>query len=458
MKPVALMDAGFLLVERRNQPMHVGALMLVRPPVPAAEFIEQVKEKCLQQIQAQPPFNQKLVRHLGAWFWTEDEDFDLESHFQQLSLPRPGRIRELLALVSKLHGNLMDRTKPLWEVTLIDGLDDGRIAVYNKVHHALMDGITAMRLMQRATTESAAEETTAFWALPPKPRSSSGIANSPVASMVQAAEVARRQAISVPTVAREVWKSIQARRTDPDHVSVFQAPRTIFNQRVSGSRRFAAQSFSLARMKAAGKLHGATLNDVVLAMCGSALRRYLMDLDALPDKPLVAMVPISLRKDDSEGGNQVAMALASLATQIADPVERLQTVMRSMNDSKQRFARMSQNEILAYLGVVMAAHGVNFALGINPRWQAFNIVVSNVPGPKEVRYWNGGRVVGMYPLSIVMDGTALNITLNSYAGNLEVGLIACRRVLPHMQKLLHYLEAGLMELELEPGSASNDPA
>lgn len=450
MKPVALMDAGFLLGERRNQPMHVGGLMLVRPPVPAVEFVEKVKQRCLSQTVPQPPFNQKLVRHLGVWFWTEDNEFDLESHFHHMSLPRPGRIRELLALVSKLHSNLMDRTKPLWEVYLIDGLDDGRIAVYTKAHHAMMDGITALRLLQRATSERADEETTAFWALPPKRRSGRVAEANPLAAMMQAATMARKQASSVPTVAREVLKSIQARRTDPDHVSVFQAPRTIFNQRVSGARRFAAQSFSLARMKAAGKRHGATLNDVVLAMCGSALRRYLLDLNALPDKPLVAMVPISLRKDDSEGGNQVAMALANLATQIADPVERLQTVVRSMNESKQRFARMSQNEILAYLGVVMAAHGVNFALGINPAWQAFNIIVSNVPGPKEVRYWNGGRIEGTYPVSIVMDGTALNITLNSYAGNLEVGLIACRRVLPHMQKLLHYLEAGLTELEEEP--------
>ena len=447
MKPVALMDAGFLLGERRNQPMHVGGLMLVKPPGPAMEFVEQVKEKCLRCTSAQPPFNQKLVRHLGVWFWIEDTEFDLESHFHHMSLPRPGRIRELLALVSKLHGNLMDRTKPLWEVYLIDGLDDGRIAVYTKVHHAMMDGIAAVRLLQRATTESPDQETTPFWTLAPRRRGGGSVNHSPHAAMMQAAAMARRQFSSVPTVAREVVKSIQARRHDPDHVSVFQAPRTIFNQRVSGARRFAAQSFSLARMKAAGKRHDATLNDVVLAMCGSALRRYLTDLNALPDKPLVAMVPISLRKDDSEGGNQVAMALANLATQVADPVERLQTVVRSMNESKQRFARMSQSEILAYLGVVMAVHGVNFALGINPAWQAFNIVISNVPGPKEVRYWNGGRVDGTYPVSIVMDGTALNITLNSYAGNLEVGLIACRRVLPHMQKLLQYLEQGLAELE-----------
>jgi diacylglycerol O-acyltransferase / wax synthase len=244
-----------------------------------------------------------------------------------------------------------------------------------------------------------------------------------------------------------VMKSIRARKSDPDYVSVFQAPKTIFNQRVSGARRFAAQSFSLARIKAAGKKHDATLNDAVLAMCASAVRRYLLDLDALPKKPLIAMVPVSLRKDDSESGNQVALVLANLGTHIADPMERLDTIVRSVQNSKERFARMSQGEIMAYLGVVMAAHGVNMVLGINPGWQAFNLVISNVPGPKDVRYYNGARVDGLYPVSIVIDGSALNITLNSYAKNLEFGVIGCRRTLPHLQKLLQYLEDGLAELE-----------
>jgi diacylglycerol O-acyltransferase / wax synthase len=156
---------------------------------------------------------------------------------------------------------------------------------------------------------------------------------------------------------------------------------------------------------------------------------------------------VSMRKDDSEGGNQVAMVLANLGTHIEDPQERLDTIVRSVQNSKDRFARMSQGEILAYLGVVMAAHGANMALGLNPRWQAFNIIISNVPGPKELRYWNGARVDGTYPVSIPIDGSALNITLNSYAGNLEFGLVACRRTLPHMQNLLKYLEEGLAELE-----------
>jgi diacylglycerol O-acyltransferase / wax synthase len=200
-------------------------------------------------------------------------------------------------------------------------------------------------------------------------------------------------------------------------------------------------------MRAAGKALDATVNDVTLAMCASALRRYLLDLEALPEKPLIAMVPVSMRKDDSDSGNQVAMVLANLATDLDDPRERLEAIIRSMKSSKERFSRMSQLEIMNYLAVVMAPSSINMATGIAPTWQAFNITISNVPGPKKRLYFNGARLDGTYPVSIVLDGQALNITLTSYGEDMEVGLVACRRTLPHMQRLLQYLEEGLEELE-----------
>ncbi|MGH8481462.1 MAG: WS/DGAT domain-containing protein [Nevskiaceae bacterium] len=207
-------------------------------------------------------------------------------------------------------------------------------------------------------------------------------------------------------------------------------------------------------MRAAGKALGATVNDVTLGMCASALRRYLLDLDALPDKPLVAMVPVSTRKDDSDAGNQVAMVLASLATHIGDPGDRFTAILRSMKAAKDRLARMSQLEMMNYLAVVMAPSGLNMATGLAPTWQAFNVTISNVPGPKKTLYFNGARMEGTYPVSIVLDGQALNITLTSYGDDMEVGLVACRRTLPHMQKLLQYLEDGLAELEALAASTS----
>jgi diacylglycerol O-acyltransferase len=241
-------------------------------------------------------------------------------------------------------------------------------------------------------------------------------------------------------------------RHDHDLMGV-RAPPCIFNQRITGSRRYAAQSYSLARIRAVGKVHQATVNDVVLAMCASALRRYLLDLDELPTRPLIAMVPVSLRRDETESGNQVAMILVNLATHLADPAERLATIQRSVTQSKRRYSEMTTAEILGYTGTLLGPAGLNFLTGVAPRWQAFNVIISNVPGPRNALYFNGAEIEGMYPVSIVVDGQAINLTLTSYRDKLEFGVIACRRTLPRIQRLLDYLEDALSELE---GLAGHD--
>jgi diacylglycerol O-acyltransferase / wax synthase len=450
MKRIPLMDACFLYVERRNQLMHVAGMMLLTPPDNDVEkFVAKIKDVTRRFDIAQPPFNQKAVQHLGVWFWKKDDKFSIDNHVHHLVLPAPGHIRDLLTQVSELHGQRMDRAKPLWELYLISGLEDGRVALYVKIHHALYDGVAVMKLLNRATTDTPDADLIPLWAVRTKQRTkqAGAVTPNPYGAMIQAVKQIGPNTKSIGKVYREVFRSLRGRRTNPDYVSPFLAPKTIFSQRISEERRFAAQSWSLDRIRNVGKQYDATINDVVLAMCGAALRRYLLDMEALPVKPLVAMVPVSLRKDDSEGGTQVALVLANLGTHQADPRERLGIIARSMNDSKQRFARMEQREILGYLGVVMGMHLSNVALGVNPNWQAFNVIVSNVPGPKEVRYWFGARVEGIYPASIPIDGVALNVTLNTYAGNLEFGLAGCSRTLPHMQNLLQYLEEGLAELE-----------
>jgi len=450
MKPLSLQDQMFLVLERRNQPMHVAGLQLLRPPADAGpDFMPEIGEFLRTHVSAQPPFNMRLQRRLGSWFWVEDTEFDLEAHFRHLSLPKPGRIRELLALVSQLHSAHLDRSKPLWEFYLIDGIEDGRIAIYSKIHHALVDGMAAMRMLVRSMTENPKERRTVpLWAMPPRKRDADAPREKGLAAGVaEAIALLSAQAKTLPAVTRELYRSIRESRSNPDYVSVFQAPKSALNQRITASRRFAAQSWSLDRIRAAGKAHGATVNDVVLAMCASALRSYLAELNALPAKPLTAMVPMSLRRDDSDAGNQVAMILANLQTTMADPVARLAAIKRSVENSKQRFASMNQAEILNYMSAIMAPFALNYATGAVPRWQAFNVIISNVPGPKKTLYWNGARLEGSYPVSIPNDGQALNITLNSYVDKLEFGLIACRRTLPHMQRLLDYLEQGLVELE-----------
>lgn len=446
-------DQMFLLLERRNQPMHVGGLMLVRPPEGQTQsFVEEYVQLAKNHPQAQPPFNQRLSYRFGVPCWVTDDEFDLESHFFHLSLPKPGRIRELLALVSKLHSGQMDRAKPLWESYLIDGLEDGRVAIYNRIHHALVDGIAAMRMFQRAMSEDPNERgMPPFWARPPARRTRSEPAEAGTLSrFADVLGIVKSQMGSMPTVVKEVARSLWQSRNDPDYVSVFQAPSTPMNTRISGSRRFAAQSWNLDRIKTAGKRLNVTLNDVVMAMTAGALRRYLIDMDKLPAKPMVAMIPVSLRRDESEAGNQVGLVLANLGTHEPSPSQRLKIIHDSIETSKRRFASMTQLEIMNYLATVMGINGINMLTGLAPTWQAFNVIVSNVPGPKNRLYFNGAAIEGVYPVSIVIDGQALNITLNSYADKLEFGLIACRRSLPSMQRLLTYLEEALVELESIP--------
>lgn len=446
MKPLSAPDSLFLIIERRNQPMHVGGLLLLRPPKDAGpDFLAGIVERTKAATTAYPPFNQRLVRHMGLWFWEEDDHFDIEQHVHHVALPKPGRIRELLALVSKLHSALMDRAKPLWEMFVIEGVEDGRAALYFKLHHAMADGVAGMRLLAKvASTDPNDRNLQPIWAMPPTEIKGPKPHERLLPALTAAA---REQAKAIPRVAKEVYRSIREAGVDPDHVSVFQAPQSILNQAVSGSRRFAAQSWPLERIRAAAQLHGVTLNDIVLGMCSAALRTYLLDLNALPDRPLIAMVPVSLRRDDSDSGNQVAMVLANLATDLADPVDRLHAIVRSMKLSKNRFANMTPLEIIEYVSTTMLVSGMNIATGLLPKVQAFNVIISNVPGPREQLYFNGAAVEGVYPVSIVLDGQALNMTLQSYADKLEFGLIACSRTLPRMQRLLQYLEDGLTELE-----------
>lgn len=451
MKPLSPVDQIFLWLEKRQQPMHVAGLQLFEFPEDAGpHYVAELAHWLRQFSKPAPPFNQRIVTRFGQPFWEEDRQFDLEHHFRHEALPTPGRIRELLALVSAEHSNLMDRERPLWEYHLIEGLQGRRFAVYSKIHHSLVDGISAMRLGMRALSPDPNErDLPPVWARHQK-KKEGGIPNplDVASSMARLTAGISKQLATIPAVAREVYKATEKAKTDPNYVSVFQAPHCILNERITGSRRFAAQSYPMQRIRDIAKAFGATINDVVLAICGSALRNYLINQRCLPDKPLIAMVPMSLRQDDSAIGNQIGMILANLGTHIADPAHRLQVIRASVQDAKERFAGMSSEEITNYTALTLAPTGLTLMTGLAPSWLAFNVVISNVPGPKETLYWNGAKLQGMYPVSIALDHIALNITITSYRDQLEFGLIACRRTLPSMQRMLSYLENGLNELEI----------
>ena len=454
-KALGPVDQLFLLMERRQQPMHVAGLQLFSlPPEGDEEYVRQVVEQMRSQYVPQGPFRKRIVTRLGRPYWEEDDQLDLEHHVRHSALPRPGRIRELLAFVSAEHSNPLHRERPLWESHLIEGLSDRRFAIYTKVHHSMMDGISAMRLSTRSfTSDPNQRDMPPVWAMPPRKRTpeAPGDELDPGGALHRMAQGIQKQLSTVPVVMREVMKFSQRNPRDADHVSIFQAPQCMLNEQITGSRRYAAQSYSLSRIKNLSRYYGVTLNDAVLAVCGGALRTYLSSYGGLPDQPLIAMVPVSLRQDESAGGNQIAMVLANLGTHVADAAERMRTVKASVEDGKAATAQMTPEERLNFTALLLSPTFLQVMTGLAPKLLAFNVVISNVPGPRETLYWNGARLLGMYPVSLVADRMALNITLTSYGDSLEFGLIGCRRTLPSMQRLLDYLERAIVELEVAAG-------
>lgn len=443
-------DSVFLLGESREHPMHVGGLSLYEPPAGAGrEFVREFYDSLVGQRDFAPTFLKRPATFLGGIAnlgWSYDKDLDIDYHVRRSALPSPGRVRDLLELTSLLHSSLLDRHRPLWEAYVIEGLKDGRFAIYTKMHHSLIDGVSALKLMQRALSADPDDsEIRAPWSLRKPKRKSAP--SSRLGALAHTAGSLAALAPSTVSLARAAL--VEQQLTLP-----FGAPRTMLNVKIGGARRCAAQSWSVERIKNVKNAAGVTLNDVVLAMCSGALRYYLLEQDALPDTPLLAMVPVSLRREEEAdaGGNLVGAIVCNLATDIEDPAKRLETVSESMDKNKTVFAQLPRIQALALSAVNMSS----LALAAVPGWVTstappFNVIISNVPGPREQMYYGGARLDGSYPLSTVLDGQALNITLISNADKLDFGLVGCRRSVPHLQRLLAHLESSLKDLERAVG-------
>ncbi|MEM6302386.1 MAG: wax ester/triacylglycerol synthase family O-acyltransferase [Pseudomonadota bacterium] len=467
MRRVDLTSTGFLLLEKRETPMHVGGVNLFSIPkgVDKQKFLQEVVDRLRDCNEFRKPFGEYAAARRTGHFWETDEHIDMDYHVRHSALPAPGRYRELFALTSRLHTTLLDRTRPLWEIHVIEGLQNDQFALYNKIHHAAIDGIGGIQITQAMCTQNPKDKSANHpFSLatheklkslrPPKPKP---VREVDPASVKRVLEVLKEQydsGINLATAARRFGMAFFGRSGNlavPWH----NVPRTSINTRVSGARRFVAQSFAFARVKHVCKSLDATVNDVVLAMCAGALRRYLLARDELPLHSLKAMAPVSIREEgDVDSANAIGFITADMATNIYDPEKRLRAIQASMRAGKDLMRELSSSEAALFTQLTQLPALITSILGIGSRFPAFSTVVSNVPGPREQLYWNGARLDGMYPASIVFDGFAMNITLISYHDNLDFGIIACRRSLPQIQRMIDHLEDSLAELEALAGSST----
>jgi diacylglycerol O-acyltransferase / wax synthase len=475
MTHLSVVDGAFLHLESPEMPMHVGSLALFDPaPEDGTPWIDRLKAHVVSRMHLAPVFTRKLALmpfDLANPVWIQDDDIDLDYHVRYLVLNKPGTLAQLEALAARLHSSLLDRSRPLWEFYVIDGLASGQTGFYSKVHHAAVDGQAAV-----AMGNSVFDMTVEPRRVKPPLVSKSNQYQLGVAELLSAALSNQvRQLVQfaklLPPLAGTAYSAartaLAARRSGTSNASSkpdsskltsrFKlAPATPFNAPITNQRAFVSVTLPLNEIKQFGKLYGASINDMVLWLCSTAMRDYLAESRELPDKSLVAGVPISLRSEgDASSNNQVSGTVIDLATHIGDPLARLKAIMdgtRSMKQQMWTFGDLIPKDFPS-LGSPWLLSGLASLYGrsrIADKLRIANVIISNVPGPQVPLYLAGAKMSGIYPVSIVAHGIALNITVQSYMGQLCFGLLSCRRAVPDVHELGLQLGRALEKLRRIP--------
>lgn len=453
-------DAAWFFVEQQSAPAHFGpTLTLTRPAGSPDSFVADLARRWRNCKTFVAPFNCRLHKApLPWWERLPDERIDLRHHFRYHALPTPGGDDELASLISRLHSDPLDPRRPLWECHVIDGLSNDRFALYLKFHHGQLDGVGCARLLARILSPVeqtgdllppwAAESGDCSRTVPPAkpaPNSDGSEAAHPKAAGRQGL-TALVDAVSV--ISRMCW-GIRTGRA-PDLVGPFQAPTLMFNGRIGSRRQFVALHYDVARLTRIAEATGVTVNDVYLALVGGGLRGYLQEQNALPEQSAVGQIPVNIRRDgQSPLGNALAFLYARLHTDIADPVERLRAVHRSTSASKQLHQSLSDAAVLPFTMLLSSPFITQAVLGLTGRLRpAANLVISNVPGPRERLYFNRSRVETIFGPSVLFHGQALNVTMSSYAGQADIGFTACPDSVPDIDTLASQTHATLTDLEV----------
>lgn len=482
MKQLTGVDVGFLVMETPNTYGHVNGLSIYERPSPDFRPFDVVRERFNILVSHFEPFRRKLVEvplGLDRPYWIDDPDFDLDFHVRHIGLAPPGAADQLAEQVARIVGRKMDRTRPLWEAYVIEGLADGRWALLQKTHHATIDGASGVIALMMFTDDGPNGEwhyTERDWTgeQPPSQRelmtrAVSNLAMNPVrgtrlglrlvrdfadaAGVASISGAAQRARHALGDLARQVDPNSDAGPSEPGvNIPLSPAPPTPWNKSVSPHRRFAMRSASLANLKVLKNATGGTLNDVVMAICTGALRRYLEGHDALPEGRLRAMVPVSIRTGQEEDPwtNRVSAIVADLPTDVEDPVERVAECKEAMTAAKRTFDLVpaeTLGQAADYASPVVAASALRLVsrLKLADRVNTpVNVVISNVPGPREPLYFSGAKLDAYIPVSTISDGVGLNITVHSYEDRLDFGLIADRELVPD---LWHLVDLHIEEIE-----------
>ena len=477
MRQLTGVDANFLHMENARTYGHVASLIKVDPSTaPQPINADTIREFISERLHLLPPLRWRLVEvpfGIDLPYWVEDPDLDLEFHIRGIGLPAPGNARQLADQVARLASRRLDRAHPLWELYVIAGLDDGTVAIMTKMHHAAVDGKAGVAIMNTLLDlDPAGRDVPPPAATPPKPervpseaemlgRGWLGLFSRPEAAVRLAANVAKE----APAMTKFWTTSAVKNRGKLPSTSTITAPRVSFNKTVSARRNWAFDSLPLSTVKQLKSKLGCTVNDVVMAVCAGALRRWLTDHDELPDAPLRAFVPVSIRAADkaNDMGNQVSAMISELPTNLADPLERLAAVHKAMAEAKEVHNALPAHLLQDFTQFTAPAAAELMARTLSNLKVAdyvampFNVCISNVPGPRQALYYAGALMTAFYPVSMVTDGMGLNITVQSYQDSLDFGLVGTPELVPDIWKLMGYFAEELAELASAGGVTDVEP-
>jgi diacylglycerol O-acyltransferase / wax synthase len=479
MRQLTSLDAQFLALETPRQSGHVAGLAILDTSTTASGTLTcpDIHALIADRLPLLPPLRWRLREvplGLDYPYWVDDIDFDLDFHVRELALPAPGSDAQLAEQVARITSRPLDRAKPLWELYLISGLESGHTAMLTKIHHALIDGMSGaeiMGLLLDLEPEGRQLAAPSHWGDNNPPpgdlgmlaRGIAGVSRYPLralrslpAAMPNIEETPFSALPGAGTVGR-IAKAISGRNGTATRERL-AAPKTSFNGRVSAHRRFTFGQLTLDDVKAVKNAHGVTVNDVVVTICAGAVRRWLMEHDELPAEPLVAQIPVSVRTDEEVGtyGNRIMLMSAPLFTDEADPLRRLERTHDALVVMKERHRALpatllqDANHFIPP-AVFSRAARLTFSLATSrPGRPTWNLVISNVPGPQFPLYCAGARLVANYPVSVITDGMGLNITVMSYCGSLDFGIVADRGQMPDVALLMDWLREALAELMPAP--------